>query len=135
MSQLNTSTSNSVIAPPLPTPTRSAYTVRQILVERFPACFRPKRTAKLPIKIGIHKDIRRAAPDLTAREIARALADYTRGPTYLGVMLEGLDRLDLYGRPDGVVSASQAAFAQNRLAKIVADMNKREKTKRTHATQ
>ena len=78
MSQLNTSTPNSIKAPPVPTPTRSAYTIRQILVERFPACFRPKRTAKLPIKIGIHKDIRRAGPDLTAREIARALADYIR---------------------------------------------------------
>jgi ProP effector len=135
MSQLNTSTPSAIKAPQVPTPSRSAYTVRQILVDRFPACFRPKRTAKLPIKIGIHKDIRRAAPDLTAREIARALADYTRGPTYLGVMLEGIDRFDLYGRPEGVVTAAHAKLAQHQLSKIVADMNKRETAKRTHATQ
>ena len=107
MSQPNMSTPSSSKAPPVPTSPkrRGAYLIRQILVERFPACFRPKRTAKLPIKIGIHKDIRRAAPDLTAREIARALADYTRGPTYLGVMIEGIDRFDLEGRPDGVVKS------------------------------
>jgi ProQ/FINO family len=39
--------------------------------------FKPKRMAKLPLKIGIHRDIRRLAPDLTARKVAKALADYT----------------------------------------------------------
>jgi sRNA-binding protein len=68
MSQLNTSTTNGT--------GRDMNTIRNILVDRFPV-FKPKRMAKLPLKIGIHRDIRRLAPDLTARKVAKALADYT----------------------------------------------------------
>jgi sRNA-binding protein len=62
---------------------RGTLEIRRILVDRF-SVFRPKGTAKLPLKIGIYKDIRRAAPDLSIREVNKALANYTRGPTHLG---------------------------------------------------
>jgi ProP effector len=104
---------------------RNPRLVREILVARFPACFCPKGSPKRPLKIGIARDLVAAAPDIKPGEIGRALADYTRGPTYLLAMIEGAERIDLAGQAAGVVTAAQAELAAAQVAPILVDMAKR----------
>lgn len=92
-----------------------AEEVRALLVKRFPRCFAPKGAPKLPLKIGIYRDLCAACPDLTHRKIHRAIRDYTTGLTYLRALRSGADRLDLDGWPVGTVSPEQAEGARIRL--------------------
>lgn len=94
---------------------------REQLAAAFPLCFKPKREAKLPLKIGIHRDIRERQPELPMRRLRRALADYTSGPTYLAALVEGAPRIDLDGNAVGVVTAAEAATAAAHLAPIIKD--------------
>jgi sRNA-binding protein len=136
MSQLNTSAVRSATTPPgfIKHRPRNSRIIRRILVERF-VIFRAAGTVKYPLKIGIDKDIRTSAPDLTAREVARVLADYTGGPTYLGGVIEGVARYDLEGHPVGFVTAGHARYASGRLSGILAQMNAAEARKRAAAAQ
>lgn len=93
-----------------------AKVMRAILVERFPKVFMPKGTAKLPLRIGIHVDIGREAPDLDKWEVKCALDDYTHGPRYWSVMVEGAARVCLTGESCEKVTAAQAAWAARRIA-------------------
>lgn len=137
MSQPNTSAvSSATITAPLgfiKPQFRNSRIIRRILVERF-VIFRAAGTVKYPLKIGIDKDIR-AAPDLTTREVARALADYTRGPTYLCGVIEGAVRYDLEGHPVEFVTAAHARHASGRLSGILARMNAAEARKTAGAAQ
>jgi ProP effector len=89
--------------------------VRAILVERFPAAFAGKGEEKKPLKIGIAEDLLLAMPELTRRNLAFALADYTWGPTYCRHVIAGAARIGLDGAPCGTVSEAEAAFATDRL--------------------
>ena len=91
---------------------------RELLATQFPLCFQPKGQPKLPLKLGIFIDIRRALPQLGRVQLGLALSDYTRGPTYLEALQEGADRVDLQGGVAGQVSAAHAAYAKARLAGI-----------------
>jgi ProP effector len=95
----------------------NAIKMRKLLAKRFPQCFKAFGQPKLPLKIGIDRDIIAAAPELRYRNILYAIADYTSGSSYLRTLIEGAARIDLNGDAAGIVTAAQEHYAQGRLAK------------------
>ncbi len=89
---------------------RAADQTRAILAVRFPKCFSPQGTSqpKKALKLGIHREIAAACPDLTPSQISDALFDYTRGLKYAQALTAGAPRIDLSGEPDGIVTADYA---------------------------
>jgi sRNA-binding protein len=53
---------------------------------------------------------------MTDAELALALQFYTGSSGYLQACREGVDRIDLAGKPAGQVTAEQTAHAQRRIA-------------------
>jgi ProP effector len=81
-----------------------------VLRERFPAAFAPqKQQWRWPLKVGIRDDIVSAAPDLEAKNIGRALRYYVSHPAYQKMMVAGKTRIDLDGKPVGVVTEAEVA--------------------------
>jgi len=80
------------------------------LAERFPACFKVSGP-RLPLKIGVDRDVISAAPDLNADDVRWAIRNYVSSATYSQAMVEGATRFDLNGASVGVVTASQAKWA------------------------
>ncbi|RWP80269.1 ProQ/FinO family protein [Mesorhizobium sp.] len=76
----------------------------------WPAAFNPK--APRPLKIGIHHEIRVLDGELSDDELRRALLAYTRMAKYLARLDAGAARVDLDGKPAGVVSDEDAATAK-----------------------
>lgn len=97
---------------------KSAGAVRLILHRRFPNAIKGKGMPKLPLKIGIHRDIRLISPDLSMKEIRSALHDYTSGPTYLRALTMHIKRYDLDGKVSGLVSEDEERHARETLARI-----------------
>ena len=97
--------------------TRNA-TLRAIFHEKFPLAFAAKGAPKTPLAIGIADDLALALPEITAKHLRLALADYCNGPTYLRHCTEGAARIGLDGQPRGMVSASDARYAAARCATI-----------------
>jgi sRNA-binding protein len=95
---------------------------RAELVQRFPKCFQPRGQAKLPLRVGIFGDIRKAWPEIGWGPLSRALANYTSGPTYLQAIVEGAPRYGLDGAPVGEVDKKQADHAALLFSRIVAEM-------------
>jgi sRNA-binding protein len=101
-----------------PRPTRDRINeVREQLVARFPKCFMPRGHDKLPLKVGIRRDLHNAISvhDIPPVWVTAALSDYASGPKYLMRIVEGAERIDLNGDPAGVVTRKQAEHAINRL--------------------
>jgi ribosomal protein L7/L12 len=98
--------------------------IRALLVDRWPYCFKPKGTVKLPLKIGIHDDILARWPDLwgpiTMPEIKAALADYTDGPLYLNSCSPDAARYDLDGWVTGTVTLGNHCHSARRLKALAA---------------
>ena len=84
-----------------------------LLCERWPKCFFMFPGRRLPLKIGIHKDI----PDgLIEPKILRlTFRLYVNNPGYLNAMRLGVARIDLNGEPAGTVDENDAKSAQARL--------------------
>jgi ProP effector len=76
----------------------------------FPKAFGPRR----PLKYKIHEDLLSAG--IEHKVAAAALSSHCNNPRYLMSMVEGATRVDLQGQPAGVVTAEEAARAQQRLA-------------------
>lgn len=91
---------------------------RELLSAAHPGCFKPKGSPKLPLKLGIHRDVREAHPDLSSRLVWMTIEDYTDGETYLAHVVVGAVRVDLSGRPAGVVTEDEAAHAAEQLRNI-----------------
>lgn len=91
---------------------------RELLALSFPNCFAGKGEKKWPIKIGIDRDIKAALPDLSRKQIRRALKDYCSGPTYHRAILTRCGRVDLKGNYAGIVRDHDVTFAQARLDHI-----------------
>ncbi len=89
----------------------AAMKARELLVERFPLAFAPKRAPKRPLKIGIFIDILAAAPDIERWKVSLALKDYCSGPKYLMACTPHAPRIDLTGAPAGTVSEEHAKHA------------------------
>ena len=73
------------------------------------SCFR----ARLPLKIGIHKDI----PDglIEPKVLRLAFRRYVNNPGYLNATRLGAARIDLNGEPAGTVDENDEKSAQARL--------------------
>jgi len=84
------------------------------LCERWPNCFFMFPGRRLPLKIGIHKDI----PDgLIEPKILRlAFRLYVNNPGYLNATRLGVARVHLNGEVAGTVDENGAKNAQARLA-------------------
>ena len=93
----------------------AARATRELLAERFPACFKPKGAMKLPLKIGIYHDVLAALPEVGRHRLHDAFADYTNGPKYLTQIVEGAVRVALDGSPAGLVTAKEAEHARIRM--------------------
>ncbi len=87
-----------------------AMKMQETLAERFPDCFQVSGQ-RLPLKVGVDRDVINAAPDLNEGEIKWAIKLYVRDPAYLQAMVEGVDRVDLDGSPSGTVSRNEARWA------------------------
>lgn len=75
-----------------------------LLKSRFPHVFVEDPAAMRPLKIGIHKDLFEAfAGEITRMSIRGALALYTSNPGYKPCIQPGVARIDLAGKPCGLV--------------------------------
>lgn len=71
-----------------------------------------------PLKLGIHRDIVTAYPDVASGLVRKFINWYVYTPEYLRLSALGTTRIDLSGAAAGVVSASEAAYAQTVLSKL-----------------
>jgi hypothetical protein len=85
-----------------------AFRMRDTLIERWPNCFKGPEQAKLPLKIGIHRDIKAIAPELSTRDLGTAIRYYVGDYQYRRAMVAGAVRFDLDGNPAGVVAPDEA---------------------------
>lgn len=99
---------------------RAAEAARAILHERYPKAFLARGADKLPLKVGIAKELRKLCGDLSSRQLHCALRDYTGGKKYLAALLEGATRIGLDGEPAGVVTDLEAVSARARLERLEA---------------
>jgi ProP effector len=76
----------------------------------FSAVF-PAFAKNLPLKIGVHRDIKAAMPELSMTWIRRALGAHTRDPGYRQGLVPGRERFDLEGKPAGLVTEREALGA------------------------
>lgn len=77
-----------------------------ILVTAHPKTFMPWGTDCVPLKLGIHLDLKIAHPEMPERDLRAALFFYTRTKRYLKALLAIPHRVDLNGEPSGDVSQS-----------------------------
>jgi ProP effector len=73
----------------------------------------------MPLKIGIHSDLRAAHPEISHRTISRALRRWTMKAKYQLALAEGTTRFDLHGKPEGVVTSEQQEKAKTQLGNPV----------------
>ncbi|MGR8931678.1 MAG: ProQ/FinO family protein [Gammaproteobacteria bacterium] len=87
-----------------------------LLQKHFPLAFPKKPAPKIPLKIGIHKDLLMHADALgiSETEIRSALKKWCKGKRYTECMEAGAVRVDLQGREAGFVSKEEASYADKR---------------------
>jgi sRNA-binding protein len=91
------------------------------LAARFPECFAVPDTRRRPLKVGIDADLLAALSGSIRRtELVRALAMYCSSDGYLERVLTGAWRVDLEGKPAGVVTAEDEQHAKAKRAGIKA---------------
>jgi sRNA-binding protein len=103
-------------AAPRPRQPLSATAIGAMLIERFPQCFVLARDRKRPLKIGIHRDLIAAIPEVPPKRLRAALGWYAGSWAYLKNMTAGAARIDLNGQSAGEVTAEEAAAAAERRA-------------------
>jgi ProP effector len=93
--------------------------VISVLAAKFPKCFAVPDTRRRPLKVGIDTDLLAALGGSIRRtELIRALAMYCSSEGYLERLLTGACRVDLEGKPAGVVSADDEKHAKAKQADI-----------------
>jgi sRNA-binding protein len=99
-------------------------TVVAELAARFPKCFAVPDGRRRPLKIGIDADLMAALGETVPRtELIRALAMYCSSTGYLAGVLSGAPRVDLRGKPAGIVTADDEKHAKAKRAQIRAKRN------------
>jgi ProP effector len=99
-------------------------TVVAELAARFPKCFAVPDSRRRPLKIGIDVDVMAALGETIPRtELIRALAMYCSSEGYLARVLSGAPRIDLEGKPAGIVAADDEKRAKAKRAQIRAKRN------------
>lgn len=87
-----------------------------LLVKRFPACFAMYEARRRPLKIGIRSDIAATLDGaITPHDLANALRVYCGNRGYLASTRTGAARIDLAGKPVGVVTEQESQSAKERL--------------------
>ena len=85
------------------------------LVTAFPAAFTLDPTLVRPLKLGIRDDLY-GQSDISHRRIGAALRSYCNSVNYLAAHTGGAERVDLAGKPAGIVTAAEAEHA--RIARV-----------------
>jgi ProP effector len=105
---------------------RAATDTLLVLQARFPQCVaRLHLSRRQPLKLGVHLDVIAALPELPVADIRRALKFYVGDIRYLQSCTEGKHRIDLDGKPAGIVTAEEAAHCKNSLDGILAKRQRR----------
>ncbi|WLE62617.1 ProQ activator of osmoprotectant transporter prop [Burkholderia plantarii] len=83
------------------------------LQRRFPVAFPKSPAPKVPLKIGIFKDLvaHTAELGLDEAQLRDAIKEWCRGSRYWACLVDGAARVDLTGAEAGTVTAQQAAGA------------------------
>jgi sRNA-binding protein len=109
-----------------------ADTIIMRLAGRFPACFHVYQGRRKPLKIGIHEDIRAALNgEIAPEDLGASLRRYTSNDVYLDNLRTGTARIDLNGKPAGLVTTKEALFAQKILDRRKKQHAARKKTAST----
>jgi ProP effector len=93
------------------------------LAAAFPAAFTLDPALVRPMKLGIKDDLTQSV--ISHRRIKAALRSYCNSVPYLRASTEGAARIDLTGAPAGVVTATEAQHATERLAALTEASAKR----------
>lgn len=80
----------------------------------FPKTFPKNPAPKLPLKIGIHKELveRTQEIGIDAEALTEAIKTWCRGNRYWACVVEDAPRIDLDGNPAGVVTKQEAGQAR-----------------------
>lgn len=91
-----------------------------LLQKHYPLAFPKRPLPKVPLKIGIHKDLLEQAEKLglSQNEIRAAIKKWCKGKRYSECLVAGAARLDLQGLEAGQVSKEEAAQAERIKAKF-----------------
>lgn len=109
--------------------TRSAQQVKKInpvdpvvrtigqLQKQFPKVFPKNPAPKVPLKLGIHKDLFELTDSLgkSKLELREAVKIWCNGNRYWSCLTEGAVRFDLEGNAAGSVSKEEAELAKSRM--------------------
>ena len=88
----------------------AVYAVLDLLCENFPACFKRYEQRRRPLKVGIHADLLAVLDGaITPKELGLALRIYVSNKWYRSRLIAGVERIDLDGKPCGVVTPEHAA--------------------------
>ena len=84
------------------------------LQKRFPRAFPKKPAPKLPMKIGVHKDLLEQSEQLglSKKALREAIKTWCRGARYWASVVEGAVRVDLNGDEAGRVTPEEAGQAR-----------------------
>ena len=95
--------------------------VISLLAEKWPCCFSIPYSQRRPLKLGIREDVLAALGGATsAGKVSAALRWYVSSPEYQRWLVHGAWRVDLNGKPAGIVSQEGEAHARAQLAAIEA---------------
>lgn len=88
----------------------------QLLKERFPVAFGGDA---VPLKVGIGQDVHRyISGEFGRKVIDAAIGRHVRTRTYLVCLVEGADRVDLFGKQVGRVSFAESSRARKQLEQM-----------------
>jgi ProP effector len=89
--------------------------VIELLCERYPRTFFQYERRRVPLKVGIHRDILAELDGaVNELELSSALRVYTGNRVYRDRLRVGATRVGLNGEPAGSVTQEQARFAAKR---------------------
>jgi RNA chaperone ProQ/FINO-like protein len=95
---------------------RTPEAVIALLASRWPWAFSVWPEYRRPLKRGIFFDLEQALGDaVTPESLSEALGCYVNHPAYWGVCTAGVNRLNLAGEPEGIVTKADAEYAHCRL--------------------
>ncbi|MDR5740023.1 ProQ/FinO family protein [Caballeronia sp. LZ016] len=82
------------------------------LQRHFPRTFPRSPAPKVPLKVGILKDVlaRAASLGLSERDARNGVKLWCRGQRYWTCLVEGAGRVDLAGAVAGIITAAEAEF-------------------------
>ena len=95
--------------------------VISLLAEKWPCCFSIIESGRRPLKLGIREDVLAALGGaISAGKVSAALRWYVSSLEYQRRLVHGAWRVDLDGKPAGIVSQEDEAHARAQLASIEA---------------